>query len=439
MLNRIVGPVVAALALLVVDACAQPQRAGPIVVPDWLGNPSSERWPNDYYPRNVWDLQSFGGALYIGAGNSSNFGPSQNAGPVPITRYDGRYFDTVHNAREEQIDLFRVFGRTLYIPGQDAKQGWEFGNFYKYDGRSWQVFRNIPNGIHVYDFYRRGDRFIAVGGSRNQPSSAWVASSEAGPWRSAIIVQNPEIAPVAGSNVARVDGGRMHCLFTIGEELFASGVAYIQYSNATGQSLVLVTLFAFDDDNNLIPIGAVDGDGRPIGANLFPNAQFPRRAELMLPQVRRAVIGQDGVTYYLGALAHNDSQWMPFGVFAASDVHRARRLPTPEGALVYDLLVHQGALYALSNQVTSPPETEVQVLRLREDGRAFDVAFRFLSPTFARSFEVYRGDWYFGLGSEISVEDSRLTREAAARIDWTERLSSETGSIVRVRGRSVGH
>lgn len=34
------------------------------------------------YARNVWDMQLFGGKIYLGHGNSSNNAPSPNAGPV---------------------------------------------------------------------------------------------------------------------------------------------------------------------------------------------------------------------------------------------------------------------------------------------------------------------------------------------------------------------
>jgi hypothetical protein len=44
---------------------------------------------------------------------------------------------------------------------------------------------------------------------------------------------------------------------------------------------------------------------------------------------------------------------------------------------------------------------------------------RFQEPTFARSFEILNGDFYFGLGCDISP------------------LPAETGSILRIRNVSL--
>jgi hypothetical protein len=49
-----------------------------------LGNPFSK----DAYARNVWDMQVYEESIYLGHGNSSNYGPSANAGPVDVIKYN---------------------------------------------------------------------------------------------------------------------------------------------------------------------------------------------------------------------------------------------------------------------------------------------------------------------------------------------------------------
>src|SRR5882672_6907004 len=50
-----------------------------------LGSPFASK---PLYARNVWDMQSFQGRLYLGHGNSSNLQPSPNAGPIPVVYWD---------------------------------------------------------------------------------------------------------------------------------------------------------------------------------------------------------------------------------------------------------------------------------------------------------------------------------------------------------------
>ncbi len=58
-----------------------PDRTAEVVT---LGNPFAERFEasEQRYARNVWVIESFGGKLYFGHGNSSNKGPASNAGQI---------------------------------------------------------------------------------------------------------------------------------------------------------------------------------------------------------------------------------------------------------------------------------------------------------------------------------------------------------------------
>ena len=59
------------------------------------------------------------------------------------------------------------------------------------------------------------------------------------------------------------------------------------------------------------------------------------------------------------------------------------------------------------------------------DLQNWQTILEFSSPTFARSFEILNGDFYFGLGGEIL--DSFDLQE--------EEVSSKTGELLRVKGK----
>jgi hypothetical protein len=89
----------------------------------------------------------------------------------------------------------------------------------------------------------------------------------------------------------------------------------------------------------------------------------------------------------------------------------------PGKAKPWDVLVRNGKLYVLgviANQTGNYTVTVSETADLAQ----WKELFRFQSDTFARSFEELNGDFYFGLGSEISP------------------LPSSTGDILRVRKAS---
>ena len=78
--------------------------------PQYLGNPYMKQYKNGegVYARNIWDMQLFEDKIYIGAGNSSNEGPAQNAGRVYVVSLDPKTakFKYEFKIAEEQIDIF---------------------------------------------------------------------------------------------------------------------------------------------------------------------------------------------------------------------------------------------------------------------------------------------------------------------------------------------
>jgi len=119
------------------------------------------------YARNIWDMKVFNNKIYIGAGNSANKPPASNAGRVYVVSINPKNdkFKYEYKVAEEQINLFKIYDDTLYIPGHDATQRWDFGNLYeKQKNKEWMKYRTIPKALHVYDLIKLHDTFyVALG------------------------------------------------------------------------------------------------------------------------------------------------------------------------------------------------------------------------------------------------------------------------------------
>lgn len=134
-----------------------------------LGNPYKEYYKTNegIYSRNIWDMQLFNGKIYLGGGNSSNKGPSSNSGrtPIIVLNTKSNTFKEEYKVAEEQINIYKTYNDTLYIPGHDATQKWDFGNIYiKTKQKKWKKLRTIPNALHLYDLVVLNDiLYVSIG------------------------------------------------------------------------------------------------------------------------------------------------------------------------------------------------------------------------------------------------------------------------------------
>jgi len=358
-----------------------------------LGNPTEERWPSGewIYARNPWSLRAFEGKIYVGSGNSNNEGPASNAGPVDLWALDARSGKFPERAEyevpDEQVDVFRIISNELWIPGHDSKvtarddtrikgetklqkfkrwmkTGWNFpadwaaGNAHHKVGPEWKTLRTIPNGIHVYDLIGFGGALYAA------------------------------VATVLGGMVARsTDGGQSW------EELLTKAFPYSRTR----------TLFVLDDDTGPRLYASTNGgriyryDGESSFAEMNVSF-FPGISDLKEVFVARCAPFRKQLAYIAGQKMI-DHDWAPLGLFAAARPDSARALPLPGGALARDLLVHDDVLYALASTQPSATSTRVHVFATRDLMSFSEVCF-FDAGTFARSFEMLEGDFYFGLGCD---------------------------------------
>jgi len=137
------------------------------------------------YARNIWDMQLYKNKIYIGGGNSSNKPPAANAGRVPIYSLDPKT-DKIkfeYKVAEEQVNIFRIFDNILYIPGHDATQKWDFGNFYTKKNGKWKKYRTIPKALHVYDLIKLNKKLYVSTGLLHYKGSIMVSNDNGNSWK----------------------------------------------------------------------------------------------------------------------------------------------------------------------------------------------------------------------------------------------------------------
>jgi len=117
--------------------------------PCYLLEVSSIGFPVAEKEKDAWkinELMIFNEKLYLGHGCAV-----VNTGPTDVIYYDlkKKKFITEFTIDDEAIYLYQIIDTKLMIPGIDATEDWDFGNFYILTDTGWIKHRTIPNGIHV--------------------------------------------------------------------------------------------------------------------------------------------------------------------------------------------------------------------------------------------------------------------------------------------------
>lgn len=367
------------------------------------------------YARNVWDMQLFGGKIYLGHGNSSNYAPSPNAGPVPIYYWDlaqnkfsvqdvtytnpstGKVSTSVY-VMDEQIDTFKVLNGELYIPGHDSRvPGWAYGNFYRLNGDHWDQYMNIPGGIHVYDMaYYQGKLYAALGASDGP--LIYVSSDRGKTW-------------TRFGTVSQYGIMRAYTLFGLGDTLYAS-------SATAGKTQGIANEKGYMTSIRQTGSGTVQTKLTFTSSQLFPGLSFVTKpGEVNVP----GVSGQpwlkllrttevNGRLLYIAGQIYNDHQSIPQGLFSAgAGFQNTRKEQLPNSSVMpIDILDRGETVYVLGYVKEALGQYTNYVYRkstaaFTSGGGGWTEVFRFSRDTFARSFEESGGDFYFGLGSDADV------------------------------------
>jgi hypothetical protein len=347
-----------------------------------LGNPAAQYYTNSayIYARNVWDLQSFNGRVYIGNGNASNNLPAANAGPCRVWSYNPTtaQFAAEYTAWEEQIGQYEVVNGELLIPGWDPQEDWTLGNFHRLRNGQWSKIRTIPNGVHTFDICAFQGALFATGSTgEGAGATVWRSTNDGLTWTSYLIPSE----------------NRGFSFFTLNNQLYVTA-----YAGLPSSRLCVWTGSGFS----------------PVSADMFLTGQY---VFYTMGYMLARPVNFLGQLVYIGANNTNDQQWTPFGLYTAAAVTAARKVTLGTGELPYDIVVYNNQCYVL----TATPDSGQYLIRVRatSDLLTWREVLKFRQPTFARSFEILGGDYYFGLGCNVTP------------------LPLETGNILRVRGQAV--
>jgi len=357
------------------------------------------------YANNVWDMQAFGGRIYLGHGNSSNVGPSGNAGPVPVVSYNPAtgQFATEFTVDDEQIEPYRVINGQLYTPGHDPREDWSLGNYYRLESAGWRKYRNIPEGIHAYDIYGfQGRLFVGLGPGGTNASAFMMSTDNGLTWQ-----KTPDTSFL-----------RRYTFFEL------TGVLHVP--DIRGGPLTAPVWYQYD--------GSLFTRRMDLTIGVVAPGLWTSTDSVGMKCVRP--VNYDGAAVYIIGDFHNDHQVNPLAAFAARSLTAGsvdvRRIPLPAADKPWDLLARPDAAYLLaSEKVEGTPDAFIVKVYRSADLATWTELFRFTRPTFARSFEEVGGDFYFGLGTDVGL--SYVGSSYDIKSSYTDGLHPDAGTILRVR------
>jgi len=397
--------------------------------------------------RNIWDLEAFGGKIYLGMGSTV-----ADSGPVPVWAFDdatGRWdAEPETNIDQEGIELYRVIDDRLYIPAADPKGGaTEASKFYRrgLEGRWTHFFSTRAlHMAHIRDLALEDDLLIGVGNSRRQheltrakPGAVSVplmvvdimqdSDREMLEFQSAISVM-PSVGRGGSVDADTSQRNRManwfFSIFRLHDGLYAStrwlswapdypGPVGLSAERTEYPPQVPPFPAAVRWDSGLKEWVAPD----PATLDRLVPASPDRNIELTLRPYKPVLFGALWFaplrSYGLGGRDYREAynQSADFVVKPADGPGLRVEFPDSD-ALGEAVLVHQGRLYVLANARQSDEEYRVVVYALdREDARdgrldpdtglevdAWREVLNFRSSNLARSFARIDDTWYFGLG-----------------------------------------
>ncbi len=362
----------------------------------FVSNPFLEEFSDEVFARNVWDMQVYNDELYFGIGNSANDGPAENAGPIPIVKYDKENFIYEFYVDDEQVDIFKVYNNTLYVPGHDATQSWDYGNFYTKNSQStWQKYRTIPDALHVLDIIEFNNKLYAAVGAY-EGALISTSSDNGASWT------NQEFG-----------GSRVYSFLPVADKLYA-----------------IKKFLTYEEDYESVALLNVSTDSFDIQTNITLNTIFPNTSldnEITSLKIFRATPIEEK-TLFIGAYKYNSYHPIPFGLYIASYNNsslESQKITLENGYIPRDILVDDEFIYLLVS-VDLNDTTTIKVLKSDKNNIAFEDMLSFSYATFARSFEKLDDYFYFGMGSDLANPTDPDDSE-------NDNLATQTGDILKMR------
>ena len=333
----------------------------------YIGTPYLHQYQSeeDTYSRNVWDLQIYNNLLFIGAGNSANEGPSINSGPVYLKVYNPKTnkFSVETKINDDQIDIFKILNNHLLIPGHDATASWDWGNFYmRLKNNKWHQYRNIPKALHVYDLVIKDKKLFAAIGL-NEGAAVGITTDMGKHW-----------------NIIKLGRSRVYNFLNIGDEFYA-----IKKFKRTSSGYFSVAQYINGKFMPRYDVSIYD---------IFPDTKFIIKYSRMI-----RAISFDKRAIYIGAYKYNSHQTKPFGLYWIKN--NAHKIDIKH-YIPHDILRRDNKLYVLVSEEIDDKTTNIKVLEFNINNLStYKELFSFKYGTFARSFELLNGKFYFGMGSDV--------------------------------------
>lgn len=347
------------------------------------------------YARNVWDMQEYGGRIYLGHGNSSNASPTAvNAGPIPIVALDptNNTFTTEYMIDGEEISRLNVIGGSLYVPDDDPRTGgWNLGNLYikSSPSDSWVMKRTIPGGIHNFDVAEYdGKLWVGIGPDTQYNGATSVQYTEDGgnTWK---------------MGTSAKAGGRVYSLINTGGSLYGIGESMMYINNELRIYGCKITAGQALPPNCYTLLSTINmaGSGVPNGSAIFKN-KFDFAGKLVLNTIISGANGtyddihNAGRVYYTSSFPNELTQL---------------NMPDPD-AQPMDMIQKDGAIYILAHIEHSTTDF-TNIIYKTTDLTTVTEVLRFKYGSFARSFEKLSGqdEYIFGIGSKNVASPSALS------------------------------
>lgn len=317
------------------------------------------------FARSIWDLQSFEGRVYLGAGDRWN-----NSGATTVYSFapgTPTSFQVELVVDEEMVERFRVYDGRLYIPGTDALESWDLGNYYVKASGLWSKRRAIPNGIHVWDVASFGGSLFAY--VTHQTGLTNYRSSDGGNTWSDLSTTSRDVFGI---------------MIPLDRELWIFGPCQrgcIQIFDGSTVRTVATTI-------------------------------YPHTSKIVRPS--RSVRFKDGVLYTDADLTLLDTS---APLLYLADLRRGASLyrfggATPAG--VRDVLVEGGAVHVLAARPDSATGTFQGSIYRSTDLASWTPIASFTVPAPPYSLERLNGSYYVGLGNQGTVAGGVASLESGS-------------------------
>ena len=341
-----------------------------------LGSP----YVTSAYSRNIWDMQVFNNRIYLANGDSVANEKSEG-----VVYYDlaSNKFINQFSVDDEQLGDYKIINGELYVPGADATESWEFGNFYKLTGDSWTKNRTIPKAVHVTGIEEFGGYlFTGIGSTENK---VMLMSSDKGKkWK-----------PIDKSTLLKYspnNGRPILSMFKLNGNLYGASMLH-------GYAL---------DNNNVVRVSKVTKNGITsfsssvvVANKMFPGAPLDQSNKF----VKATPFGT--MLLYIGASVAPSDSAVVRTLYVATDINVAKCITLPDTlAKPMDIIIKSNTAHILTYKKIAA-NSFINIVYSTSDGVAFNETLRFSSDTFARSFEEVNGCFYFGLGcASDSISES---------------------------------